>query len=188
MKLALLAGLLLAPVPQDVPASPPSRLIGEHSEPISQLALSPDGGMLVTAAKGEVHAWDVKRDQLLWKADVGLMPTVALGVGDELIVHHVGIAAVEFLNCEDGTRHSGIGGTTAMLESKCLAIDPKDKWVWIGTNRGLVTRVVPNAVNSWSNRAMENGGVTCVVMDGKGKTLAVGGEDGNRAVRRSEER
>ena len=176
MKTLALAVGLLAPLPQDAPAPPPSREIGEHEGSIRLLAASPDGAILVTVAERELHAWDVGKDRLLWQTTVPV-PLVALGVGKELVAHHFGFAAVGFHELESGRERSGVGGTTAGQESACLAIDPEDRWVWMGTSEGLVTRVVPDDVDGWSNRKLENGGVTCMAMDADGKTLAVGGKD-----------
>lgn len=169
---------LFAMLPQDEAAAPPSRRIGEHTKPIQQLALSPEGEVLVTAAIGEVQAWDVKKDALRWKSTFADLGVAALGVGEELVAFHHGMAAVVLLELEEGGKRSGIGGTTAMLESHCIAVDPKDRWIWIGTDKGVMTRVVPGSVNAWSNRNVENGGVTALAMDAGGKTLAVGGRDG----------
>lgn len=177
----------LVPLLQD--PTPPSRTIEVHAAPIEKLAVSPDGTVLVTVAAGEMVARDLKKDEVLWKASLpnrlgtsmaqpgAKLPVVALDVGEELVAYHVGMAWAAFVDLEQGEARTGIGGPTAMQDSRCLVIDPKDRWLWIGTDSGVVSRVVPNSANSWSNRGMQNGGVTCLALDAKGKSLAVGGED-----------
>lgn len=158
-------------------AAPPSRQFGEHAFPIARLGVSPNGKVLITAARGEMHAWDLEREELLWKAKTAPANLVVLDVGDELVAFHHGMALANLLHLETGAKRSGIGGTTGMSKSDCIAIDPKDRWIWIGTDAGVVTRVVPDSVNSWSNCSLNNGGITCLAMDAKGKTLVVGGSD-----------
>ena len=181
MKMLLACSLLLASLaPLQDAEAPPSREIGAHARPIRHLGLSSDGETLVTCSDdGSVHAWDLKEDELLWKQEEGLdrAPT-GFSVGESLIAYHPGMAAAFLRELATGDQRSGVGGTTARSQSRCLSIDPMDRWIWIGTDEGVVTRVIPDAVNSWSNRNLENGGVTCMAMDPKGKTLVVGGADG----------
>lgn len=169
---------LLALAPQDTADPPPSRRIGEHSSPILQLALSPDRSELFTAAQGEICGWDLKKDRPLWKTKIPPLPVVTLGVGDDLVAFSSGFAAAQLIERESGEKRTGIGGTTATQRSSCMVIDPKDRWIWMGTEGGMVMRVVPDSVSSWSNWAMDNQGVTSLAMDARGKTLVVGGRDG----------
>jgi WD40 repeat protein len=175
----LLVLALLALRPQDAPALPPSRTVGEHESAILQLAVSPDGEVLVTASKEELWAYDLGKDEALWTTSfrAGFPAPVTLSVGEELVAFHRGSAVAQLHELENGIERTGVGGTTAMLSSRCLVLDAEDRWLWIGTDKGVVSRVVPDNVSSWSNRDLENGGVTCLALDGKGKTLAVGGRD-----------
>ena len=176
----VMAAVSLALLTQD-PVAPPERQLGEHSKPIQQIAVSPDGSVLVTAAPGEIHAWDPTSGEALWKHELKSadLPVVALGVGGKLVVHHMGMAAAFLLDLATGESKSGLGGTTAMRSSRCLVVDARDRWIWMGTDVGVMTRVVPGNVNAWSNRNLENGGVRALALDAAGKTLAVGGSDGS---------
>ena len=128
--------------------------------------------------RGGFQAWDLKKGESLWKVEQKMPKVEAFDAGKDLVTFHHGMAMASFLDAQTGEPKSGIGGTTAMLESRCLAADPDDRWIWIGTDKGGVTRVVPGSVNSWSNRSLGNGAVLCLAMDARGDTLAAGGQDG----------
>ncbi len=153
--------------------------IAPHEARIVRMAVSDDEKTLVTADRdGFVQAWDLAKGESLWIVETAPAPIAALDVGEDLVAFHHGMTTAGFLKLEDGEAEQGIGGTTAMHASRCLAIDPKDRWVWVGTDTGGLTRLTPGNVHGWSNRGLDNGKVTCLAMDAKGKTLAAGGEDG----------
>ncbi len=166
--------LSLPPILQD---APPSLTIGDHSGPILAIALSPDGKTLYTAARKELHAWELGKGESLWKKAIQDAPIFGLGAGEELVACLQGEGWVNFYSAETGEAREAAMTPHGLRRAECLALDPGDQWAWLGFD-GAVTRVVPSSVQSWSNRKMENGGTTCFALDAKGKQLAVGGKDG----------
>ncbi len=182
LPLALAAFALLA-VAQDDSVEPaalePTRILDAHDNPIDQLAASADGAVLISAAKGQIHAWRVGDGEALWKRRAsGQVPIAGLAIGGELFAYGLGPVAVTFCRLRDGDEHDSLGGTTVMQMSRCMVLDPKDRWVWLGTDRGVLTRLIPKQVSSYSNRDLKNGGVTCLAMDDAAKLLVAGGADG----------
>jgi WD40 repeat protein len=164
---------------EDAPPLPVS-LLGEHELELKQLALSADGARLVTAdAQGNLAAFQLKDGSELWRAkrqfeaaglDVGL-GTVAVGIP--------GTNAVEFFRLGSGDPDSGIGGPRHDVGATAVVFDPKERWIWMGTDKGVLIRLQPGNVNGWSQHPLEGGAVTCMADDEAGKLLAIGSSDGN---------
>jgi WD40 repeat protein len=171
-----LAALPLALAGQD--STPPSREVGEHTQSITQLVASDDGRFLYTATRqGEVQAFDLKKDELVWSVELG-HPLLAMDLGDEWIVFTFGPPTVTPLSVETGETKQGVGGPNLNEQTTCIVGDSKDRWAWLGSKEGTLVRLNPDNVNGWSRRSMKNGGVRSLARDGKEKLLAVGGEDG----------
>ncbi len=71
---------------------------------------------------------------------------------------------------------SGAAGLGA--SAGAILMDPKDRWVWLGSSDGSVARLKIDSINGWSRRAVKNRGVTALAVDPKGNDLAIGGADG----------
>lgn len=167
-----------------------AREFAPHSTPIRHLRSDAKGTQLFTvegpgAPEGDsqrqyspLRAWDVKKEKLLREQQLLGPGIVALDVGDERIATTYGKVVVETNDVESGKKGGGVGGPNLMANSTALVSDPKDRWVWLGTDQGGVTRLNPKDVKGWSQRGVKNGGVTALALDEAGKKLAIGGRDG----------
>lgn len=181
-KLLLFLSLVLAPgatLAQEATTRFPSRSIAEQEAVITQLALGPKARVFYTAnVTGEVRAYDLKKGELLWKNPPG--PVAELALGTSLLAYTSGLTAFQALDPKTGEKSAGgIGAPNLLSKSTCLVVGKKDRWVWIGTEEGVMTRLSPGNVNGWSTRAMKNGGVECAALNPAAKVLAVGGRDGS---------
>ncbi|MEM7306152.1 MAG: hypothetical protein AAF682_05750 [Planctomycetota bacterium] len=160
--------------------APPSRPVAQHEAKVLHLAAASDGSVLVTATEKALHAWDTKKEKQLWKAPLSEVGIDGLAVGGELVACAPrGLAVAQLFELESGKQRTGLGGPNPLDGGAgALVVDPKDRWIWLGTQSGTATRIVPDNVNGWSRRGMGNGGITSLALDAKGKTLVVGGSDG----------
>ena len=185
--------LLLAAALLVVQAEPPLELsptpFAQQERPTLSVQLGPKGKSLITMTDdGVIRSFDLKKETFSWASEPRVKPEMDVAVIEPFCIMDVGdkIAASAYLfsatyttvHLEDGTRSGGTGGTSAMQKTGAILVDPKDRWVWLGTERGTMTRLVVDSVSGWSNRAMKNGGVSAIDVDAKGNDLAVGGEDG----------
>ena len=177
----MIAPLLIAVVALSVALqepSPPSREVGEHTQPIVQLVVSPDGRYLYTGAgQHAVHAFDLKKDEVLWKIETKF-PLSCFDLGEDWLAYTTGSPIATQLSTETGEVGKQAASPNYKGRPTCIAGDSKDRWVWIGADDGLLARMTPhNPSTGWSTRSMKNGGVRCLARDPKDKLLAVGGED-----------
>ncbi len=180
---------LTAPAQDPVPELVPVEIM-EHGNQIVHLALGPKGKTLVTVeapvmnkadkrSSCVMRAWDLKSEKQLWEASLTAPRIVDMGVGTDMIATNVGMGMFEEYKLKDGERVGGIGGPGATSTFLCIAVDPKDRWVWMGSKQGGLVRLTPGNVNGWSKRGVDNGGTYSLAMDSKGKQLAIGGKDGS---------
>jgi len=163
---------------QDTP-SVPRRVLVEHTVPFQDAALAPDGKVLVALDRsGGLRAWELGTGTLLWKVQAAVGPGCRIDVGGERIVVMPGLAVARSYALEDGEEGKDVAGPNAADVATCVAADDRDRWAWIGTETGVLTRVIPREQGGWSTRPVRNGGVTCLAQDPRGKVLAVGGRDG----------
>ena len=137
-------------------------------------------------------AYDAKKRKQLWQTSFSGFPDAAamaegapvivagFGVGEERVYTTPGLAMLSSISVEGEASSTGVGGPISRDPAKatCLSVDEKERWIWIGDDRGTMTRLNPEDVNGWSRRAMKNDGVTCAAEDASAKLLAVGGKDG----------
>lgn len=186
----LLATALLAPVDEPVTLTPET--VAEHDRLVVQVMLGPKGKTLVTLTdEGALHSIDLKDGSRRWTTMPDMVLPEGGGVGGDEAWYVAAcgakiaaralsrVAAYTTIDLEDGTEASGTGGTTFQQRTGAILVDPKDRWIWIGTQTGTMTRLLVNDLKGWSNRGMDNSGVTALAMDGKGKEIAVGGKDGS---------
>lgn len=170
---------LLALAPQDALPEVPSATVTTLAAQVTHLVPGPRAQVLyLVDADFGLRAWSLKQEGLLWEVLMPSIPVVAMDVGQDSLVTTAGFAAFSQWSLEDGSAGSAIGGPDPRATTRCIAFDARDRWVWLGTSKGLM-RLQPGNVNGWSTRAMDNGGSLCFARDGKGKALGVGGEDGS---------
>ncbi|HEX6886306.1 MAG TPA: WD40 repeat domain-containing protein [Planctomycetota bacterium] len=168
--LASLIVLQAAPVPLELVAQP----WVECTAPVLDLALAHDGARLFTLTETrERSAWYVKDGVEDWRhADEHLVAIDAAKTG---LLGTGAFPAALLFDPETGVRVTANGYPDPPAAT--LVADPDGRWVWIGTQNGLV-RLVPGDVQTFNRRPLENGGVTRLALDGTGKLLAAGGKDG----------
>lgn len=189
----LLASLALLILPQGgVIELAPTEIL-PHGNRVVGTATSTKGDRLFTIdSTGAVAEWDLERSEMLWKSAAhqasALAPSVSnfqFTLGKE-IGARTGpspIPGFHSVDLESGSMKQSMGlnigdkDMTLMNATTAIAVDPKDKWIWIGAKHG-VGRLMAKGSTSWSQRIIENGGVTALSIDPKGKEVAIGGEDG----------
>jgi|GEM_PF-3347285 len=180
--------LLLAMIsPPQEDQTVPSERLGEPLSPIVAMAIDGSGKKIFTLFEdGSISAWDVKKRKLLWSQSHE-MPKVGIAVGREHVVTTIlapGMLVMRMIAIENGEETSkGNVGLPAKSGRRsrtptCLAFDRKERWVWIGDDGGIMSRLTPGNANAWNRRVMDNGGVTCIAVDKKWKKMAVGGRNG----------
>lgn len=186
-----ICSLLVVPTHVDDPiAELEPTVVAHHEAALKRLVLGRKGKVLYTiegdpqaAAKTafplfEMQAWDLDKGKVLWSTELKGPAVVGLDVGEDIIVANMGFMAAPSYSVEDGAHLNSIGAPNVMDKATCIAVDPKDRWVWIGASNGVLSRVDPTSVDGWAKRGSGNDGVTCLAMDAKGKKLAIGGSDG----------
>ncbi|MEM8711888.1 MAG: hypothetical protein AAGG01_13125 [Planctomycetota bacterium] len=199
---ALLTTLLLFPVQpamplsQEGPVELSSEVILPHELSIFAVAADVSGKRIFTVDQiGVVRGWEL--DELdpskpLWESakhtfgdERAIANVFDLSIGDE-VGARTGpspVPSFDSIQLDSGAMGSGMGSSLGgrdmndMNATKAVLVDPKDRWIWIGAERG-VARLMAKGVSGWSQRGVPNGGTVALAVDPKAKELALGGKDG----------
>ncbi len=169
----------------------PARVIHQADKAIYGMVCDAKGETAYLQMLGELRAVSIESGEALWSARlaqrVGLQDpdqaqNSSMAVTKEWVL--VGFSDVlpmaECIAIDKGEKvRDFVAATGNKTEVTTVVADPKGKWVWLGLARGVMSRVTPKDIQAWSNRVMNNEGVSCAVIDPKGKKIAVGGEDGS---------
>ena len=178
---ALLASLVLLPLAltaQEDAEPPPSTTFGEHASTVLRLAVDAKEKVLYSVDKsGGVHAWDLKKAELIWEREVKFLNLTGFEVGEKELFYSDSMAVILPISVKSGEIGTGTGAPNPTMEIRCLAADPKGRWVWLGCDNGVAIRLTPGDANAWTTRPMKNGGIFSMALDKAAKQLAVGGKD-----------
>ena len=162
-----------------VAPSLPSRAIAESGSRVTHLVSDPRRSVIYTATeKGTIAAWDPKKAAALWATTKEVPGITGLAAGGDFVVFTLsGLGAVFVLEAETGQAQTGVGGTAVAAKATCVVSDVRDRWVWVGTEEGVLQRLVVGNVQGWSNRSLKNGGILALALEPEGDLLAVAGRD-----------
>ena len=135
-----------------------------------------------TDGEARLHAFDRKQGKCVWTTKL-FGPEQFVAISDSLVFTSgpQGGVAVSWSSYDRPTgekRGAQVVVTLTDQSTSGMTADPRNRWVWLGTDKGFVARVAPGNSKEWSRRSLDNGGVRAMAVDPKGKTLAVGGADG----------
>ena len=180
MTLFVLAVLALVAAPQQQDPHQVER-VGIHEASVVHVALSEKGRTLYSATDaGDVHAWDLRKGESLWQANVPPLGGGLLGLSetdDGVVVAYRG-NGVHVLDPKNGEREERKGGASPARDNSTSFVADRDgRWVWIGTD-GVLIRLTPsNPQTGWGMLKIGNGGTRSVAADPSRKVVAIGGAD-----------
>lgn len=179
LALAISLALPSVAVQEAAPLTPLT--IGAQEHAVQFLTLNPKGSVLYSAGEqGEVQAWDMKKDKLLWTTNVkgAGSPFTGIGVFGDHLAYSQTIPMVARLDLKTGKEFLMPMGSPNMMERpNSMRCDPKERWVWLGFATGKVARLDLENINNWGLRDLENGGVAQLAVSPKGSDLAASGMD-----------
>lgn len=176
---------------QEAQTESPFREVHRAPNPLYGMVVGPKEETLYLHSFGELRAVSVASGEVEWtgklKPRMGRQdPTeakpTALALTQEwvLVGYSDMIPMAECFAIEGGAAQKDwVGAAGHKSEVTAVVADRKGKWIWLGLDRGVMSRITPTDLEAWSNRVMDNGGVTCAVIDPKDKKVAVGGQDGS---------
>ncbi len=174
----------------------------EHAEfpasgkPLTGVVVDANGeNIYATTSDGTLRAWGVRKRDSSWgvecelpvkarlinQAAKGREPfVIPLAVGRKILILTTGDSvAFTAYDLATGQRVGGHGGPPHADQCTGLVCDPRDRWTWLGTDGGTVTRFLPRKIGGFWQRHLGNDGVSSMALDNKGDLLAVGGCDGS---------
>jgi hypothetical protein len=177
----------IAPQEPGAPIGAPQELISFDARVIA-LAAGDAGKTLfaITQDAGgtvSLRAYDCKRDACVWTAKISAANHY-VALGSKLIFTCSGSGSgpmmMSLYDRATGQGRDSRGVLLSRYEGTTTGIvaDARDRWAWLGNDKGLVARLVPGEPKQSTSRLLDNGGVRVLALDPEGKTLAVGGADG----------
>jgi WD40 repeat protein len=158
-----------------------------HSQPITALAFSRDGRLLVSASgdagqKGQVRVWDIpgERELSLYHAEVAGLLTVAFTTdGGRLLVGNTGMPNVLILDPRSGKTLSSFAAHTGGVGALAVSADGKT-WVTAGAANSKQGEVILWDADSGAERLRLPSGTDTIMRlaySNDGRHLAAGSED-----------
>ena len=168
---ALSLSVLQATVP--IPVERPAKPWVDCGEPLTELALQAGSGRLFVLAKsGRLLAYQLADARELWRVEDSSV--CAIDCTEKALIGTGPFPTARRFDPATGVMETNNGFPHGRAAE--IVADPGGRWVWIGTDLGVV-RLVPGEVETYSKRSLE-GGVTRLALDRKGELLAIGGRDG----------
>ena len=192
MFLTFIAAILLQ---GNVPA-PKSEVLFKSEQTIHCSILSYDSKVLFIKSDSKLIAFEIDSKLERWSKE--LLPIGTSGPGPTKVTHPIlavtnkavvtgqhislpngSIAQFTFYSIEDGEKGESAGAPTGRGKASHMVVDRKGKYVWFGTSQGWLHRLLVADINSWSKRNIGTQTLTSMVVDPKGKNIALGSRDGS---------
>lgn len=139
--------------------------------------------LLVGTEQGEVGAWNVTKSAFAWRnPPLHALGTLmrGLGVGDKFAFVSRGEPSASAIDVATGKETSGymalqLDLSVPMVDLRC---DPKDRWVWIAFENGVLGRLTPGSPSAYSRRSLKDVKVSSIAYDADASLVAVGSAKG----------
>jgi hypothetical protein len=175
---AFLLSVPLAAPQETAPAPAVSvRTIAATSSPVKRFALDEKQTRIALLTVDEqISLVQRANDKPVW-SHANENPSIDIAIGGEFVIAGMTIASYSAFELESGRPVTAVGAPDVFAASTCVAVDPKGRWVWLGSEKDALQRVTAADAWAWSRRGLSHGGSTAMALSADGDLLAVAGAD-----------